>query len=175
MVRGFTLVELLIVIVVIAILAAISVIGYSGIQLRANASVMTDYLIKTEKALRLYATDQNWLAWPTDDLAVDGVNGNPRIYSDFIQKTSFKNYLQNKPQLSAYTSSYLYYDNDGDTRTNCTSIDAGANITVTALDNTLASEINRIIDNDNSLTCGKVRFSNNSGNLYYGLSNTSAF
>jgi prepilin-type N-terminal cleavage/methylation domain-containing protein len=33
---GFTLVELLIVIVVIAILAAISVVAYTGIQNRAN-------------------------------------------------------------------------------------------------------------------------------------------
>lgn len=34
--KGFTLVELLIVIVVIAILAAISVVAYNGIQTRAK-------------------------------------------------------------------------------------------------------------------------------------------
>lgn len=34
--RGFTIVELLIVIVVIAILAAISIIAYNGIQSRAR-------------------------------------------------------------------------------------------------------------------------------------------
>lgn len=34
--RGFTIVELLIVIVVIAILAAISIVAYTGIQNRAN-------------------------------------------------------------------------------------------------------------------------------------------
>jgi len=36
--RGFTLVELLIVIVVIAILAAITIVAYSGITARANSS-----------------------------------------------------------------------------------------------------------------------------------------
>lgn len=36
--RGFTIVELLIVIVVIAILAAISIVAYTGIQARANNS-----------------------------------------------------------------------------------------------------------------------------------------
>lgn len=36
--RGFTIVELLIVIVVIAILAAISIVTYNGIQQRAKAS-----------------------------------------------------------------------------------------------------------------------------------------
>ncbi len=40
---GFTIVELLIVIVVIAILAAISVVAYTGIQNRANdAAVKSD-------------------------------------------------------------------------------------------------------------------------------------
>lgn len=36
--RGFTIVELLIVIVIIAILAAITIIAYNGIQARANTS-----------------------------------------------------------------------------------------------------------------------------------------
>lgn len=37
--EGFTIVELLIVIVVIAILAAISIVSYTGIQQRANNTV----------------------------------------------------------------------------------------------------------------------------------------
>ena len=41
--RGFTIVELLIVIVVIGILAAITIVAYNGIQLRAStASLQTD-------------------------------------------------------------------------------------------------------------------------------------
>jgi prepilin-type N-terminal cleavage/methylation domain-containing protein len=36
--RGFTIVELLIVIVVIAILAAITIVAYTGIQKRATAT-----------------------------------------------------------------------------------------------------------------------------------------
>ena len=53
---GFTIVELLVVIVIIAILAAISVVVYNGVQNRATnnsrASTVTQYV----KALKLYAT-----------------------------------------------------------------------------------------------------------------------
>ena len=55
--RGFTIVELLIVIVVIAILAVVTVIAYNGLQQRARntqtISAVTTYL----KALKLYAVD----------------------------------------------------------------------------------------------------------------------
>lgn len=53
---GFTIVELLIVIVVIAILATISVIAYNGIQQRARNSQMTSAAKAYQKGLILYAT-----------------------------------------------------------------------------------------------------------------------
>lgn len=51
---GFTIVELLIVIVVIAILATISVVAYTGIQSRANDSIIRDAAIKIESAVRRF-------------------------------------------------------------------------------------------------------------------------
>lgn len=50
---GFTIVELLIVIVVIAILASISVVAYSGVQHRARVSAATSELKTLEKAIVL--------------------------------------------------------------------------------------------------------------------------
>lgn len=54
---GFTIVELLIVIVVIAILATISVVAYNGIQTRANNTQTIDAVGQFVKAYSLYAAD----------------------------------------------------------------------------------------------------------------------
>jgi len=55
--QGFTIVELLIVIVVIAILAAISIVAYSGIQQRARDSQRDGDVKVITKALELYYID----------------------------------------------------------------------------------------------------------------------
>ena len=54
---GFTIVELLIVIVVIAILAAISVVAYNGVQTRSIDSSLRQGAATMEKALKLWAVD----------------------------------------------------------------------------------------------------------------------
>lgn len=59
--RGFTIVELLIVIVVVAILAAISVVAYNGIQQRAKNSKTLSLVDQWEKSIRMFQVTSNYL------------------------------------------------------------------------------------------------------------------
>lgn len=54
---GFTIVELLIVIVIIAILAAITIVAYNGVQQRARDSARKQDLAILAKAVNLYQVD----------------------------------------------------------------------------------------------------------------------
>lgn len=54
--NGFTIVELLIVIVVIGILAAITIVAFNGVQQRANNAAKFQAAANYEKSIQLYAT-----------------------------------------------------------------------------------------------------------------------
>ncbi len=61
--RGFTIVELLIVIVVIAILAAITIVSYNGIQQQATNTKTTSALASWMKILNMYKVENG--RWPS--------------------------------------------------------------------------------------------------------------
>ena len=60
---GFTIVELLIVIVVIGILAAITIVAFNGIQQRARDVARTSDIVAVQKALEIYRVDKGY--YPT--------------------------------------------------------------------------------------------------------------
>lgn len=62
--QGFTIVELLIVIVVIGILAAITVVAFNGVQGRAKMTAVTTDLVNTSKKIQLYNADNG--SYPTN-------------------------------------------------------------------------------------------------------------
>lgn len=64
---GFTLVELLIVIVIIAILAAITIVAYNGITSRANDTAVQEDLHNIASSIEQYSSTNG--SYPTNDTA----------------------------------------------------------------------------------------------------------
>jgi len=74
--KGFTIVELLIVIVVIGILAAITIVAYNGIQTRAENTKTINAVSQWAKALQLYKAEKG--NYPT----VHSCLGDTSTYAD---------------------------------------------------------------------------------------------
>jgi prepilin-type N-terminal cleavage/methylation domain-containing protein len=95
--RAFTIVELLIVITVIAILAAITVVGYNGIQDRARNAQRISDLKNTESLLEAYfarngsypaTTNQPKSNWKAIDVRTDENCPNGSSQADWIPDIS---------------------------------------------------------------------------------------
>ncbi len=167
--KGFTIVELLIVVVVIGILAAIVTVAYTGITERANAAAVADGFKKFEKAMRLYVTSNGLASWPGDSTLTGG--GNPNIPSLITNVSGFSNYMQSAPSVAGISGSSWRYDNDGDTYNGCSVSDAGVNIFISPPPATaLAQKIDDAID-DGNLSCGRLRLTST---LIFNLNNNSS-
>ncbi|MCA9342044.1 prepilin-type N-terminal cleavage/methylation domain-containing protein, partial [Candidatus Saccharibacteria bacterium] len=81
--HGFTIVELLIVIVVIAILAAISIVAYNGIQSRGRDSIRKQDLATLAKVTHLYQVDQGDYAQAGCGSTSASVEGSGWLHSDY--------------------------------------------------------------------------------------------
>src|SRR5665647_3707929 len=105
---GFTIVELLIVIVVIGILAAITIVAYNGIQQRAVVASLTSDLDNSSKLLKLFQVDNS--AYPaTINCAIVDSTTNKCIKSS--TNTTYQYLTATNPQLfclTATNNSYSY-------------------------------------------------------------------
>lgn len=85
---GFTLVELLIVIVVIAVLAAITIIAFKGVQNRATISVVEDGLAQASRAIELDKVVRGEYAASLSSIEVSGISDNQSDIKYQYTKTS---------------------------------------------------------------------------------------
>lgn len=139
---GFTIVELLIVIVVIAILAAITIVAYNGIQNRAADTAVKTDLHNVAKKLALFNVDngryptaaqldtidfklnnKNYALSPTTVMnftyCYDNIS-TPTAYAVLaMSKSGNIFYVSNTSSIATYSASWT-----GNSGTNCTNISA---------------------------------------------------
>lgn len=102
---GFTIVELLIVIVIIGILAAITIVAYNGIQDRARISSVSSGLSQSAKKLKLYQVDN-----PDTYPAAAGTSGIDNLAAVGITNSSDVTY-----QYSSSANTYCLTATNGTT------------------------------------------------------------
>ncbi len=97
--RGFTIVELLIVVVVIAILAAITIVAFNGIQQRATTAALQSETSQALKKLETYAITNDGAIPP--DASTAGLSGDSLSY--FVTPVNNTYCVQSKKNTQAYS------------------------------------------------------------------------
>jgi len=105
--RGFTIVELLIVIVVIGILAAITVVAYSGIQQRARDTQRVSDMSTLLKLLESYKTLNGVYPTATGDVGNSGYEQSNDTSTPFME--ALQAAFATKVPLDPTNSSSHYY------------------------------------------------------------------
>lgn len=117
-ISGFTIVELLIVIVVIGVLAAISIVAYNGITERARFTAMRSDLSQLNKLIQAYYAQNG--SYPITPGVCNGVSGNwcgwDQASGDAFIPGIVPTFAASLPQLPATNASndtYLYRSPSG--------------------------------------------------------------
>lgn len=162
---GFTIVELLIVIVVIGILAALTLNSFSGAQEKAKAASISQGLKDAKKAFRGFAASEGIATWWLDNTLTG--SGNPQL-KDIKAATDFKNFFNAVPSVSGMPSLQWIYDNDGDSYGGCDGGSSGVNVIIWNVNNQdVAANVDKMLD-DGNLSCGDVRYT--IGEIRYNIS-----
>ena len=150
---GFTIIELLIVVVVVAILATVTLLSYSSFRERARVSAIAKQIVDLEKSLRVEAANKgrdSW--WSESELSCATVDISARSITSMASNC-------NMPTLSPFKDVdgiAFGFDNENDTATACSSA-TGVNIQLRGdfSDLSFYQQLDTLID-DNTTNCGKL-------------------
>ena len=164
--KGFTIIELIIVIVVIGILAAITIVSYRGTQEKARATALVTGIRTFEDGFKLLAAQQNVGTWWADTV-FNGSN-NPSM-SDLIDVTpgtgtplaiQLRKYVSATPIVPGLDVNWIY-DNDlgsdgSRVRGSCGTTWNGVILAAQNVPTKIGQAVDKMIDDGND-TCGDVR------------------
>lgn len=109
--KGFTIVELLIVVVVIAILAAITIVAYNGIRDRTEQSAQASSLSQASKKLRTYAIENNG-SYPATIASVGFENHQGTTYNYQVDNTVNPQYFCASVKVGNAPTQFISSKND---------------------------------------------------------------
>lgn len=115
--KGFTIIELLVVIVLIGILSSIAVLSYSSITKRAYNTAVDSAMIQAKKAVMLYAIDNDVnqhasnIQSGTITMRNILINGGylKSTFDDGLKKYGPSNTLLSQPVFISYCGNGMYY------------------------------------------------------------------
>jgi prepilin-type N-terminal cleavage/methylation domain-containing protein len=111
---GFTIVELLIVIVVIGILAAITIVAYNGIQNRAYDAAVQSDIDNVVKELRLYEASNGYYPAGVGQLSTVGIKLTKTVYDPYYNGAGYYNFLYCRmPNVNPTSFSIVAYGKSG--------------------------------------------------------------
>ncbi len=177
--RGFTIIELLVVISIIGLLASIVLAGLNGARQRAAVISIVSNLKAVEKAFLMLGYDQDWQTWRLECDFVGGCppanNPNPNISLLVTDAANLGRFLTAAPTLPIGIN--MGYDNDDNTFACGGSVTNGVNIHIRQVPQAIAEQVSLIIDGSTDINCGRIRWFEDSGlrTLFYSLSDVQQF
>lgn len=109
---GFTIVELLIVIVIIGILATITIVAYNGIQARSRIAAVNADLNSIEKAMMMYRADVGTLPLGADWYSGTAMPPTSRWSSEIIAGLKAKKIISTSGLEKDPWGQFYWYDNN---------------------------------------------------------------
>ena len=126
--KGFTLVELMVVIIILAVLTGIAIPSYMALRNRARQTAAKAEMTNMATAIELFMSDYS--EYPGDGLAeltleLEGAAGGT------LNGANQYVYMSSVPQTDPWGGAYTYDDTDGDGSTYTLGCESDATITIT--------------------------------------------
>ncbi len=122
--KGFTLVELLVVLAVLAIISAIAIPRFAGVQDSAKEKADIETINTVKKAMELWLVSEN-ITYPSpaptsDPIVITLTKASSAVINDVYEAADndFKNYIKdsNKLNLQKYVSATFTFDANGNVK-----------------------------------------------------------